>query len=124
VEDTSGAHACLGEAASIARQFGATLTVLAALPPGTRQSAAQATTELCSTIPEAVSRQCTVQPSVRRGQTAEQILRFARDGKQDLIVLGAQSRRGLRSMFFAETADVVLRHAQTPVLVIPVPAGD
>ena len=123
VDDASGPRACVAHAASIARQFDATLTVLSTMKPADRLSVIRATRELCSWIPKPVSRQCAVRPLVRRGDAVEEILRFAGDERQDLIVLGAQARRGLRSLFFGETMDLVLRHAQTPILVVPVRPG-
>jgi len=122
VNYTDAARSSLAQAASLAQRFNATLTVLHTVEPGERQSVARATSELCSWIPKTVATQCAIQPLVRRGHAAEQIIKFVRDAKQDLIVLGAQPRRRLPSVFFGETTDLVLRHAPVPVLISPGPA--
>lgn len=122
VNYTDAARSSLAQAASLAQRFNATLQVLYTVEPGDRQSSSQATSELCAWIPKTVAVQCTVQPLVRRGRAAEQIVKFAADHKQDLIVLGAQARQRLTSVLFGETTDLVIRHAPVPVLVLPQPA--
>jgi len=121
VNSTEMARSCLAQAAALAERFSAALTVLHIVEPDDRQGVSKATERLCSWIPKTVAAQCAVQPLVRRGHAAEQIVEFASDEKQDLIVLGAPARRRLTSVLFGETTELVLRHAPVPVLVLSQP---
>lgn len=75
--------------------------------------------------PRAVSQACaTMQASrvhahlaLRKGKPAEEILRLARTGEMDLIVMATQGRTGLRRLVGGSVTEEVLRHAEVPVLV-------
>ena len=56
---------------------------------------------------------------VAAGKPAPEILRVARDGKADLIVMGTHGLTGVRKMFFGSTAERVLRETTVPVLLAP-----
>ena len=71
-------------------------------------------------IPEAD--RCAIRSVVRHGRAAEQIVKFATEERQDVIMLGAPTRRRFTSALFGETTELVLRHAPVPVLVLPRPA--
>lgn len=58
-------------------------------------------------------------PVVRKGQAAEQIIAFAREGNYDLLVFGAEHRPFLQSIIFGTTTELLLRHAPIPKLVVP-----
>jgi nucleotide-binding universal stress UspA family protein len=122
VNFTAAARAALELAASIAGQFNAQLTVLHVADPKETTRAAAAFIQLCAWIPRSRATHCALEPLVRRGRPAEQILRFAVAEKQDLIVLGARPRSALRAVFLGSTAEPVLRHSPTPVLFVPQPA--
>jgi nucleotide-binding universal stress UspA family protein len=53
------------------------------------------------------------------GSPAQCILSRAEAFKADLLVLGAHGRRGITEKILGTIADRVLRHAETPVLLIP-----
>jgi len=122
VNFTAAAHATLEVAASIAERFQAALTVLHVAEPAETVRASDALKQLCAWIPRSRTAQCALEPLVRRGRPADQILRFAAVEKQDLIVLGAQPRSPLRTMFLGTTAEPVLRLSPAPVLFVPPPA--
>ncbi len=113
----AAAHACLQTAAALANRFGAELTALHVVEdPAAATEAARA--QLCAWLPAAVA-QCAVRPEVRRGRAAEQIVAFAAETRQDLIVLAAQAKPERHGLFYGTTAETVLRRAPVPVLVIP-----
>lgn len=53
---------------------------------------------------------------VRAGRAAEQILACAKDQRADLIALTTTGRRGLQRLVEGSTTEMVLRHAEVPVL--------
>jgi nucleotide-binding universal stress UspA family protein len=53
------------------------------------------------------------------GKPAAAILSAARRKSADLIVIGSHGRRGPAKFFFGSVAQAVLRHAASPVLVVP-----
>ena len=52
------------------------------------------------------------------GSPREAIVRAARDGKYDLIIMGTHGRTGLVHMFLGSVAESVFRRAPCPVLTI------
>ena len=52
------------------------------------------------------------------GDSAAEILRFARDELAQLIVVGTHGRTGLKHLVLGSVAERVLRHADCPVLVV------
>ena len=58
---------------------------------------------------------------VREGFPAEEILKEARDEDCDLIVMGTHGKGALENTFMGSVARRVLRRAQRPVLVVPLP---
>lgn len=111
------ARACLQAAAALATRFGAELTALYVVEDA-RAAVAPARNELCAWLPS-VATHCEVRPAVRRGRAAEQIVVFAGETRQDLIVLAAQPKAERRGLFLGATTEQVLRQAPAPVLVIP-----
>ena len=108
----------LESASDVAAAFGATLFVLhvveqASLDP---ESARE---HLCQWVPEQVRRNCSLIEVVRHGNAAEQILVAGRERAADLIVLGAQHRPFLEFTTLGTTTERVIRHASSPVLVLP-----
>ncbi|MDO8747485.1 MAG: universal stress protein, partial [Thermodesulfovibrionales bacterium] len=53
---------------------------------------------------------------VVKGRPYEEILKFARDNKADLIVIGTHGRKGLDRVIFGSTVEKVVRDAPCPVL--------
>ncbi len=52
------------------------------------------------------------------GPPAEEIVRFARARRVDLIVMGTHGRRGLAKLFVGSVADRVVAAASCPVLTV------
>jgi nucleotide-binding universal stress UspA family protein len=55
----------------------------------------------------------------KSGREDEQILKFARDNKVDIVVMGTHGRTGIEHVFFGSVAEKVIRHCPFPVFIIP-----
>jgi len=55
----------------------------------------------------------------KSGREDEEILKFAKDEKVDIIVAGTHGKTGFEHVFFGSVAEKVLRHSPFPVFVIP-----
>ncbi len=55
----------------------------------------------------------------KSGREDEEILKFAKDEKADIIVLGTHGRTGIEHVFFGSVAEKVLRRSPFPLFVIP-----
>jgi len=55
----------------------------------------------------------------KSGREDEEILKFAKDEKVDIIVVGTYGRTGIEHVFFGSVAEKVLRRSPFPVFVIP-----
>jgi nucleotide-binding universal stress UspA family protein len=75
--------------------------------------------KLCAWIADTVKVQCDVKPMILSGHAAEEIISYARENKNDLIVLGARHQQFLEATFFGRTTELVVRHAPCPVLITP-----
>ncbi len=62
-----------------------------------------------------------VEKKVIQGIPYEEILKFARDEKVDMIVMGTYGRVGLQRLIFGNTAERVVRRAPCPVLTVKIP---
>lgn len=62
-----------------------------------------------------------VERVVLKGIPYEEISKFAREKKIDLVVLGTHGRRGIDRMLFGSTAEQVVRNAPCPVLSVRIP---
>lgn len=122
VNSAGTADAGLAVAAALARRFDATLTVLNVIEPGGSKTVAEAKRTMCAWITPGIRAQCAILPQVKRGEAAQEIIRFAAETAQDLIVLPAPARHRLNTQLFGSTTEVVLRNAPTPVLIVPIRA--
>lgn len=109
----------LQTAAAIAARFGAELTALHVVE--SPEAAAEPARQALGTWLPAVVRHCAVQPVVRHGRAADQIVAYAAETGQDLIVLAARARSDRPGLFHGATTEQVLRQAPVPVLVVPQP---
>lgn len=57
---------------------------------------------------------------IEEGKANEVILKVAGEWEADLIVLGTHGRTGLSHLLMGSVAEHVVRHAKTPVLIVPV----
>jgi len=55
----------------------------------------------------------------KSGREDEEILKFAKQEKVDIIVVGTHGRTGIGHVFFGSVAEKVLRRSPIPVFVIP-----
>jgi len=116
----SGA-AGLRHAGSLAERFHAKLTAFYSIEQEEDESSV--TKDLCRWMVQPASTRCDVETVVRKGAPAEEIIRYAREKHEDIIVLCAHHRPFQESTFFGRTTDLVIRHAPVPVLVVPVFPG-
>ncbi|MBN2326050.1 MAG: universal stress protein [Candidatus Omnitrophica bacterium] len=66
-------------------------------------------------IPERISSHV----EIRVGKDYQTILEYAREIDCDLIVIGRQGQSNLRKVLFGNVTEKVTRHAECPVLVVP-----
>lgn len=59
-----------------------------------------------------------IETVVREGDPSTEILRVAAETKSDLIVMGSHGRSGLRRLLLGSVAEMVMRQAPCPVLVV------
>jgi len=57
--------------------------------------------------------------ATKSGREDEEILKFAKDEKVDIIVVGTHGKTGIEHVFFGSVAEKVLRHSPVPLFVIP-----
>ena len=55
----------------------------------------------------------------KSGREDEEILKFAKKEKVNIIVLGTHGKTGIEHVFFGSVAEKVLRHSPFPIFVIP-----
>ncbi len=112
-------RATLKHAASIADRFHAGLTVLFSDESQDAGDSSGSRETLCKWISGIMDTQSDLKPVIRNGGAADQIIAYAKEEKSDLVVIGAHHRLFHDSMILGRTTDLVVRHAPTPVLVIP-----
>lgn len=59
-----------------------------------------------------------VETLLREGQTVQEILKTAREGEFDLIVMGSRGLSKIKEIFLGSVSDGVIRNASCPVLVV------
>jgi len=59
-----------------------------------------------------------VETLLKEGHTVEEILKTAREGEFDLIVMGARGLSRIKEILLGSVSDGVMRHARCPVLVV------
>ena len=107
-------------ALSIAQRFNSRLTVLYTIEKEKKPDPKMADMKsLCSWLSDTLPSQCAFEPVIREGNAAEQIISLAKEGKDDIIILGANHKPFMESSFLGRTTELVLRHAPVPVLVVP-----
>jgi nucleotide-binding universal stress UspA family protein len=67
-------------------------------------------------IPEDVNAWCSIQIACLSGKAHEELLRYAKRQKMDLIVLGVRGHSLMESLLLGSTTDRVIRQASCPVL--------
>ncbi len=129
--DTS--HHALRGAAELARRFCSELTLLFIyeLPNNAPQDFILAPRDVLQAVLREYERRlgewkaraehlcgCPVMTHLEVGTPAKEILRYLRDGRFDLVVMGTHGRTGFRHVVFGSVAEKVVRQAPCPVLTI------
>jgi len=131
IDFSEASRASLPYAMAIAKHFSARLTLLTVDDPLLAEVAAQASPSLDGETERELRRFCgdlltnsAIDAAflVVVGKPGSEILRAARDGHADLIVMSSQGRSGARKMFFGSTTERVLRETAVPVFVTPTAA--
>jgi nucleotide-binding universal stress UspA family protein len=136
------ARAALEYAAFLASRFGASLDVLhvseppgyvgpdtlAFLPHAGERPRGPAPDEVKQAVEGILARLADrpgqVEVRVESGEPGDAILRAAREGGADLVVMGTHGRTGLSRLLLGSVAEAVLRRASCPVLTIRVPSKE
>lgn len=114
----------LDQSAFLARTFGAELALLHVFEepaPGVEvtQARRQAEDTLASWRSQAeFLADRPVRATVLEGSAGRDIIRFAREGGFDTIVIGSCGRTGLKQMMLGSVAEYVVRRAHCPVLAV------
>jgi len=117
VDLTQSAAEFLDASASLASSLGATLEVFRVLPDAAAQ-VEQEMDRLQQWVPDIVRQRCPISETVHTGDTAEQIVFFARQHAVDLIVVGVEPRRFLEYTVLGRTTERVVRHGPCSVLLL------
>jgi nucleotide-binding universal stress UspA family protein len=138
VDHSPGLEAIVDYACAIARGLGATLSLLHAFEPpnemvgvvpgATVGGEAAAEQQLGGALLDRAADRIRAEGLAiaertveRAGPPSQAILRHARAGKFDLIVMGTHGRKGVARLVLGSTAESVLRDAPCPVLVVHLP---
>ena len=119
-------------ACALARDYGARLVVMHAVPPGTTEFLALSelgTQEKGGSIRQSLlshlqkieppDPNVRVEHRLENGDPTREVLRVAQEVHADLIVLGTHGRTGLSRLLMGSVAEQVVRYAECPVLVVP-----
>jgi nucleotide-binding universal stress UspA family protein len=112
-------------ALALAEIHGASLTILHVYVPGFN-SAELGSRDSCREQLEQIrpaDAAIRVQHLLLDGDPAREIVRHAREGGIDLIVMGTHGRRGLERLLMGSVAEKVIRAAPCSVLVVKLPKG-
>ena len=133
VDGSANAFESVSIAAQIAAKFGAKLALVHVIDVrGVISYEGVATLDLASLQREninalfaAATRHASACPPSERfmlqGSPGLEVCSCAKDWGADLIVVGSHGRTGVPRLLLGSTAELVVRHAPCPVLVIPVP---
>jgi nucleotide-binding universal stress UspA family protein len=116
VDLTNLASQSLDVSASMARAFGAGLDVLRVVSEG--GDVEGELKSLREWVGEVVGKRCPVSENVLVGDTAEQIVMFARQHAADLIVVVAEPRKFLEYTVLGRTTERAVRHGPCSVLLL------
>lgn len=127
------ATAAIQVARSLAQDYGARLVLLHVVPFETIPSEVlvlptdlgpyeEETRKLARSL-EGSDMKFGVEPLVREGDPGLEILRAAAETASDLIVVGSHGRSGLSRLLMGSVAEMVMRQAACPVLVVKAKAA-
>jgi universal stress protein A len=90
--------------------------------PGWDQTRTEVQREIEQQLARAAARPKSLSVRIEPGEPSDTILRLARDGGVDLIVMGTHGRTGLSRLLIGSVAEAVLRRSTCPVLTLRVPS--
>jgi nucleotide-binding universal stress UspA family protein len=101
-----------------------TLALLPLAPgqPGWDQTRGEVLREVEHFLGKGTARPKQLSVRVEAGEPSDTILKIAKDGGTDLIVMGTHGRTGLSRLLIGSVAEAVLRRSTCPVLTIRVPS--
>lgn len=67
---------------------------------------------------KAKSEDVQVESMLREGNTVQEIIRLAKEGNSDLIVMGVRGVGKLRELLLGSVSEGVIKHTSCPVLVV------
>ena len=130
-DGSKGGKAALQRAAMMSRQVGAEITVVwvrEPLPrhsdlPGEYEEEAEAADEYFKERQKEVAEAAAqhglqIKCEIRRGHPAKTIVKFADEGRYDLVVVGHSDHSELWGRLLGDTADRISDHAQCSVLIV------
>jgi nucleotide-binding universal stress UspA family protein len=130
-DGSKGGKAALQRAAVMSRQVGAEITavwVREPLPrhsdlPGEYEEEAEAADEYFKERQKEVAEAAAqhglqIKCEIRRGHPAKTIVKFADEGRYDLVVVGHSDHSELWGRLLGDTADRISDHAQCSVLIV------
>lgn len=118
VNFTEAGTRSLSLATDIARPAGAEVRIFHVIEDP-RETEQEVLTRLCSSIGTDLRASCALTETVRVGDAAEQIVRFAAESQANLIVLAAEHKPFLEWSTIGTTTIRVMRHSTVPVLIFP-----
>jgi nucleotide-binding universal stress UspA family protein len=133
VDFSAATQKALQYATAFAAQFEAKLVLLHVIEPTVvpdnfgiippaydelNEELAQAARQHLSSLAESLRNVGNVEQQFRLGRPAWEITRFAEQTKADLIILATHGRTGLKHVLLGSVAELVVRHAPCPVLVV------
>jgi len=133
IDFSDASHHAMQGAAELTRRFGAELTLLFIyeLPGNAPQDLLFSPSDVLREVLREYDRRLgewkaraehlcgrPVLKHLEVGTPAKEIVRFVRDGRFDLVVMGTHGRSGLRHAVFGSVAEKVVRQALCPVLTV------
>lgn len=121
VNFTDIALKALEHAAQLGAKLGADVLALHLVEPEEIADLRDVTRRLDQWIPESIKEVCEVRVLVRRGDAAEEVVRYANQQNVDLIVIGAKHKRFADTTVLGTTTERVTRHAHCAVMTVMTP---
>lgn len=121
VNFTDTALRALTHAAELGAKLGAEVLALNLVEADELADIHDVTRRLELWIPDALKEICLVRVLVRRGNAAEEVVRYANQQNVDLIVIGARHKRFADTTVLGTTTERVTRHARCAVMTVMEP---
>ncbi|KAF0244223.1 MAG: UspA domain-containing [Planctomycetota bacterium] len=118
VDDTKDSLAVLPHVRALARAVGASVMVLGVVEPVGRKSQGGSDPLVRIAVNELTRNDIAVDPLVRLGDPASEILDACRTHDADLVAMTTHGRRGLSRLVMGSVTEKVLRASTVPVLVV------